>query len=109
MLYHIGIDDNHWTIINSMHTNAKTSIKWKGYIIESFNIEQGVRQEDADFSVNPLSSVHWIGSDFFLIRNFSIESIILQTTGSSFSTVIFHVDISMLCELVSKNQKKLPL
>ena len=40
-LYHIGIDDNHWTIINSMHTNAKTSIKWKGYISESFNIEQG--------------------------------------------------------------------
>ena len=27
-----------------MHTNAKTSIKWKGYISESFNIEQGVRQ-----------------------------------------------------------------
>ena len=44
-LYHIGIDDNHWTIINSMHTNAKTSIKWKGYISESFDhIEQGVRQ-----------------------------------------------------------------
>jgi hypothetical protein len=43
-LYHIGIDDNHWTIINSMHTNAKTSIKWKGYISESFHIEQGVRQ-----------------------------------------------------------------
>jgi hypothetical protein len=44
MLYHIGIDDNHWTIINSTHTNAKTSIKWKGYITESFNIAQGVRQ-----------------------------------------------------------------
>jgi hypothetical protein len=40
----IGIDDNHWTIINSMHTNAKTSIKWKGYISESLNIEQGVHQ-----------------------------------------------------------------
>ena len=45
-LYHIGIDDNHWTINNRMHTNAKTSIKWKGYISESFNIEQGVRQGD---------------------------------------------------------------
>ena len=32
--------------INSMHTHAKTSIKWKGYISESFNIEQGVRQGD---------------------------------------------------------------
>ena len=43
-LYHIGIDDDHWTIINSMHTNAEISIKRKGYITESFNIEQGVRQ-----------------------------------------------------------------
>jgi hypothetical protein len=25
-------------------SNAKTSIKWKGYISESFHIEQGVRQ-----------------------------------------------------------------
>lgn len=30
--------------INSMHTHAKTSIKWKVYISESFNIEQGVSQ-----------------------------------------------------------------
>ena len=37
----------------------------------------------ADFSVNPLCSVHWIGSNFFLILNFSIESIILQTSGST--------------------------
>ena len=43
-LYHIGIDDNDWTIINSMYTNAKTSIKWKGYISESFNIEKGLCQ-----------------------------------------------------------------
>jgi hypothetical protein len=46
-------------------------------------IAMNVAFKDADFSVNPLSSVHWIGSDFFLIRNFSIESIILQTTGST--------------------------
>ena len=37
-LYHIGFDDNHWTIINSMHTNAKTSIKWKGYIFQRASI-----------------------------------------------------------------------
>ncbi|CAC5378097.1 unnamed protein product [Mytilus coruscus] len=43
-LYHAGIDDKHWTIIQSMHTNATSAVKWNGQTSELFNVLQGVRQ-----------------------------------------------------------------
>ncbi|VDI48248.1 Hypothetical predicted protein, partial [Mytilus galloprovincialis] len=43
-LYHAGIDDKHWTIIQSMHTNATSAVKWNGKTSELFNVLQGVRQ-----------------------------------------------------------------
>jgi hypothetical protein len=29
-LYHLGIQDKHWTLIKSLHTNASSAIKFKG-------------------------------------------------------------------------------
>ncbi|CAC5404045.1 unnamed protein product [Mytilus coruscus] len=43
-LYHAGIDDKHWTIIQSMHTDATSAVKWNGQTSELFNVLQGVRQ-----------------------------------------------------------------
>ncbi|CAC5401952.1 unnamed protein product [Mytilus coruscus] len=43
-LYHAGIDDKHWTIIQSMYTNATSAVKWNGQTSELFNVLQGVRQ-----------------------------------------------------------------
>ncbi|CAC5372934.1 unnamed protein product [Mytilus coruscus] len=43
-LYHTGIDDKHWTIIQSMHTNATSAVKWNNQPTQQFNVLQGVRQ-----------------------------------------------------------------
>jgi len=43
-LYHIGVTDNHWQLINSLHTNATTSVKWASNISETFSVSQGIRQ-----------------------------------------------------------------
>ena len=44
-VFHIGIKDNHWSLINSMHQNATSAIKsWEGKISEQFPVTQGVRQ-----------------------------------------------------------------
>lgn len=43
-LFHIGVNDEHWNLINSLHTNATTSIKWKNTVSDSFIIHQGIRQ-----------------------------------------------------------------
>jgi hypothetical protein len=43
-LYHLGIQDKHWTLIKSLHTNASSAIKFNGLVSENFNILQGVRQ-----------------------------------------------------------------
>jgi hypothetical protein len=43
-LYHLGIQDKHWTLIKSLHTNASSAIKFNGLVLENFNILQGVRQ-----------------------------------------------------------------
>ena len=40
-LYHSGIQDTHWSLINSLHTNATTSVKWRG---DPYLVEQGIRQ-----------------------------------------------------------------
>jgi len=43
-LYHLGIQDKHWTLIKSLHTNASSAIKFNGLVSENFNILQGDRQ-----------------------------------------------------------------
>ena len=40
-VFHIGIQDNHWSLINSMHQNATSAIKWDGKISEQFPVTQG--------------------------------------------------------------------
>lgn len=43
-LFQAGLDDNHWTIIQSMHEGASSAIKWNGKISDQFKVLQGVRQ-----------------------------------------------------------------
>ena len=43
-VYHLGIEGTHWNLINSLHTNARTIVKWDGCLSEQFEIQQGVRQ-----------------------------------------------------------------
>ena len=43
-LYNIGIEGNMWTLINSLHQDAKSAVKWQGEISEQFRVDQGVRQ-----------------------------------------------------------------
>jgi len=43
-LYHLGIQDKHWSLIQNLHSNATTSVKLNGHISDRFNIQQGVRQ-----------------------------------------------------------------
>lgn len=43
-LYHIGVNDKTWSIIQSLHEDASSAIKWNGHISEFFKINQGVRQ-----------------------------------------------------------------
>ena len=33
-----------WTIINSLHQDARSAVKWQGEISKQFRVEQGVRQ-----------------------------------------------------------------
>ncbi|KAH3725278.1 hypothetical protein DPMN_051112 [Dreissena polymorpha] len=41
---HSGVKDRHWSIINSIHTNAKSVVKWTDSRSEPFPVLQGVRQ-----------------------------------------------------------------
>ena len=43
-LFHIGIEGNMWTLISSLHQDAKSVVKWQGQISEEFCMEQGVCQ-----------------------------------------------------------------
>lgn len=43
-LFHIGVEGNMWTLISSLHQDAKSAVKWQGQISEKFCVEQGVRQ-----------------------------------------------------------------
>ena len=43
-LYHIGISDQHWSLINTFHKDSVSSIKWRGQTSSSFDVNQGVRQ-----------------------------------------------------------------
>ena len=43
-LFHIGVEGNHWNLINSLHTDAQTVVKWNSRLSDSFMVQQGVRQ-----------------------------------------------------------------
>jgi hypothetical protein len=42
-VYHAGIQDKHWSLINSMHQKASSSVKWENKMSQ-FPVTQGVRQ-----------------------------------------------------------------
>ena len=43
-LFHVGVEGNLWTLIGSLHQDAKSAVNWQGQISEKFRVEQGVRQ-----------------------------------------------------------------
>ena len=43
-LYHMGVQDRHWILINGMHQNETSIVKWIGERSEPFEIQQGVRK-----------------------------------------------------------------
>ena len=43
-LYHNGVGGLNWLLINSLHQESLTSVKWQGQLSESYVNEQGVRQ-----------------------------------------------------------------
>ena len=43
-LFHIGVQDKHWSLISSLHKDASSVVKWFGEQSNSFKIHQGVRQ-----------------------------------------------------------------
>ena len=43
-LSHMGIEGQVWNLIDSLHTNAETMVKWGGQFSDKFEIKQGVRQ-----------------------------------------------------------------
>ena len=42
--FNIGVEGNMWTIINSLHQDARSAFKWQGEISKQFRVEQDVRQ-----------------------------------------------------------------
>ena len=59
-LYHSGVTDIHWNLIQSLHTNSTSVVKWQGKRSDPFQVFQGVKQggiASTDFYksyVNPL-------------------------------------------------------
>ncbi|MES9904479.1 MAG: reverse transcriptase domain-containing protein [Sedimenticola sp.] len=43
-LYHMGVNGNNWTIINSLHQGARTAVKWRNKLSDPYINQQGVRQ-----------------------------------------------------------------
>ena len=43
-LYHTGVDNTHWSLIDDMHQNASSIVKWAGDHSDPFEVNQGVRQ-----------------------------------------------------------------
>ena len=43
-LYHNGVGGLNWLLINSLHQESLTSVKWQGQLSKSYVNEQGVRQ-----------------------------------------------------------------
>ena len=43
-LFHLGIDDTHWSLVDDMFRNATSIVKWAGEHSDPFDVCQGVRQ-----------------------------------------------------------------
>ena len=43
-LFNIRVEDNLWTLVNSLHQDTQSAVKWQGEISEKFKVDQGVRQ-----------------------------------------------------------------
>ena len=43
-LFNIGVDDQLWTLVNDLHMDAVSSVKWQGQISTPFGIQLGVCQ-----------------------------------------------------------------
>ena len=43
-LYNSGIDGLNWLMINSLHHNSQTAVKWQGQLSSTYTNQQGVRQ-----------------------------------------------------------------
>ena len=43
-LYHTGVDNTHWSLVDDMHQNASSIVKWAGDHSDPFEVNQGVRQ-----------------------------------------------------------------
>ena len=43
-IYHTGMDSSLWNIISSLHSNARTVIKWEGRLLDVNDIKEGVQQ-----------------------------------------------------------------
>ena len=43
-LCHLGVPDKHWTLINSLHTNASSAVKYNGLVSDIFEMQQDFRQ-----------------------------------------------------------------
>lgn len=43
-LYYAGVDDKHWSLIRSLHSNSTSVIKWANNKSEPFAVHQGVKQ-----------------------------------------------------------------
>ena len=43
-IYHTGMDSSLWNIISSLHSNARSVIKWEGRLLDVNDIKEGVQQ-----------------------------------------------------------------
>lgn len=43
-LFHIGLEGAEWSLVQSLHCDASSVIKWEGAISDNFQVLQGVRQ-----------------------------------------------------------------
>ena len=43
-LFHFGVEGQCWNIVDSLHSNAETVVKWDGKFSDRFELHQGVRQ-----------------------------------------------------------------
>ncbi|WAR06081.1 POLR-like protein [Mya arenaria] len=43
-IYHMGIQDTHWTLLKNIHENTASIVQWQGNRSEQFPVLQGVRQ-----------------------------------------------------------------
>ena len=50
-LYHYGINNKHWILINSLHTNAMTAVNWRGRIFDPFKVDEVFVREGSSVQI----------------------------------------------------------